>query len=64
MNITDHEFHFLVTLTCVFLVLERLVKGVLDFSRWIKRRAAYKADVDYAEMRRIEKPTWEPEFLS
>jgi hypothetical protein len=64
MNITDHEFHFFVTLTCAFLMLERLVQGALDFSRWIKRRAAYKADAEYAEMWRIEGPTWDQEFLS
>jgi hypothetical protein len=64
MTITDHAFRFFVTLTCVFLILERLVRGVLDLRRWVKRRAFHKADDEYAEMRRIEGCTWDPEFLS
>lgn len=61
MTMTDHAFHFFVTSTCVFLILDRLVQGVLDLRRWVKRRAAHKADDEYAEMRRIEECKWDPE---
>ena len=63
MNMIDHNSYFFIALSCGFLVLERLVHIVFDFSRWMKRRAVYKSDVEYAELRRIDEPQWE-EFLS
>jgi hypothetical protein len=63
MNLNDHAFHLLVTFTCGFLVLERLVRGALGYRRWIKRRAADKADAEYARIRQLDQPRWD-ELLS